>query len=149
MQFISQQAVFSFCFFFPRNKALCTFILKCSSKRRKISQGPLYLQCQRGKGIRRILNSCWLKNAPLAGLTIGAQRKGCLQYLHRLLIFVQCEVYVEIILTLSQKEKKQADPSVGAKPNQQEIFVSIAVVDRLYSEIKLNFSSPFRFCFSM
>ena len=70
--------------FFPRNKALCTFILKCSSKRRKISQGPLYLQCQRGKGIRRILNSCWLKNAPLAGLTIGGQRKGCLQYLHRL-----------------------------------------------------------------
>jgi len=86
--------------FFLRNKALCTFILKCSSKRRKISRGPLYLQCQRGKGICRILNSCWLKNAPLAGLTIGAQRKCCLQYLHRF-IFVQCEVYVEIILTLS------------------------------------------------
>lgn len=72
-------AMFSFCFFLPRNKALCTFILKCSSKRRKISR----LQCHRGKGIRRILNSYWLKNAPLAGLTIGAQRKCCLQYLHR------------------------------------------------------------------
>ena len=69
--------VFSLAFFSSRNEALLYLFAETLFKTPQNFPGSslLILQCQRRKGIPGILNFSWLKNTPLAGLAIEAQRK--------------------------------------------------------------------------